>query len=147
MGAMGERQPAVFPSRRDLWLTVILALTAVVELGAAIVVPFRSGRPSPGQAAVSVVLMAASALILWTLFGTRYIVAGDLLIIRCGPFRWKVPVASIRSLRPVLGFMSAPALSLHRLALDIRGRGGALEISPADQEAFARAVGVPLERG
>jgi hypothetical protein len=145
---MGDPVTAVFASRRDPWLVVVLGGAAVIELGAAAGVLFGQGRiPSAAEAAVATVLVAASAFIMWTLFGTRYVIAGGVLTVRCGPFRWRMPIASIRGLRAVVGFMSAPALSLHRLALDVRGRGGALEISPADPEGFARAVGLPLDDG
>ena len=136
----------VFASRRDRWLTIVLAVAVCVELaGAALALSPRGRSPGAGDVTVALLLVAGAALILWTLLGTRYVVADDTLTIWCGPFRWKIPRSDIRRLTSVTGFVSAPALSVHRVALDVDGRNGVLEISPADPAAFARSVGLPLQ--
>jgi hypothetical protein len=130
-----------FPSRRDLWLVAILTAAVVVEIGAAVA---ALSTPAAPRVVLAVVLLAGAALITWTLVDTRYVVDGVLLIIRCGPFRWRFPLASVRRMTRVFSLASAPALSAHRVVIDIRG-SGPLEISPADPQGLARAVGTPLD--
>jgi hypothetical protein len=56
-------------------------------------------------------------------------------VVRAGPFRWQVPLETLRSIRPTRSPLSSPALSLDRLELRY-GQGRVLLISPADGARF-----------
>lgn len=81
------------------------------------------------------VVLLAWGLFAWLLFGTAYVLTEDhRLIVRSGPVRRTVNLASIRSIRPTTSMWSAPALSLNRL--EIVTDGAPLVISPADRKRF-----------
>jgi len=59
------------------------------------------------------------------------------LLVRSGPFRWRVPIADIVRITPTTNALSSPALSLDRLRIEY-GRGSAIMISPRDKDQFLR---------
>jgi hypothetical protein len=71
----------------------------------------------------------------WLLLGTDYVLDQEHLKIRCGPFRWSIPVREIRHVEPTRNPLSSPALSLDRLRIEY-GNGKSLMISPRDTEQF-----------
>jgi len=79
------------------------------------------------------------ALIAWTYRGTRYLVTDREVIARSGPFRWRIEIAGIESIRPSRSPLSSPAMSLDRLEIRYAG-GRRLLISPEDREGFLEAV-------
>ena len=147
MGGGGET--IEFASRRDVWLMAVLLGAVGAELFAVgnLLLGGTHGLPWAARLGLAALLLAAAGVILWTVLDTRYLVAGDVLLVRCGPFRWRIPVSAVRSMTPVWSLWSAPALSGRRLALQVAGRG-TMEISPGDREGFAaalsRAAGRPI---
>ena len=79
------------------------------------------------------------AFIVWTYRGTRYLVTDREVIARSGPFRWRIEIAGIESIRPSRSPLSSPAMSLDRLEIRYGG-GRRLLISPKDREGFLEAV-------
>ena len=73
------------------------------------------------------------------LIGTHYTVDGNILRIRCGPFRWQVLVDAIESVEPTRNPLSSPALSLDRLRIQYGKRR--IFVSPADKAGFLKAIG------
>jgi len=71
---------------------------------------------------------------LWVLYGTFYWFSEDRLVIRCGPFRFRVPLLEIDSVEPTRNPLSSPACSLDRLLL--RYGRKSIMISPADKTGF-----------
>lgn len=121
-----------FPSKRDAWLTVVLWIAAAMCLAAGVA---QVGvGPSAGRLVFLIVLLGVAALVLWVLYGTSYTFAGDLLDIRSGPFRFKVPVADVVSVHPSRNPLSSPACSLDRLLIRYGTRQ--IMISPDDRSAF-----------
>src|SRR5262245_3375175 len=104
---------ALFQSKRDAWLTVVLSAGSGVLFIAALVL-IRSG-PSWPSWVVAIGFLTASALLLWVLFGTSYAVSTTDLRVRCGPFRWRVPLAAVDEVVPTHESAGVPALSLDRL--------------------------------
>lgn len=125
----------VYPSKRDLWLAVLLWITVLILLFGAWVV-----WQAPGGALYRLGWTAVFALIagfiVWILHGTRYELRGDDLVIRSGPIRWRRSVHAIREVHPTRNPLSSPALSLDRLAIRIRGAHFPVMISPARREEF-----------
>lgn len=125
-----------FRSKVDMWLVLILgasALLVVVGVGMAT----RTGEMSV-VAAVAIVLVAAG-IPAWIFATTRYELSRESLIVRSGPFRWRIPLVDIKSVTPTRNPLSSPALSLDRLRIEY-GQRRAVMISPSDKDGFLRAL-------
>lgn len=123
-----------FPSKRDTWIVVVLWI-AVVMMGGAAIRLMSGGAPPVHAIIVSLVTLSIGGFTLSLLYGTRYIVKDSLLTIRAGPLRWRVEVASIRSIRPSDDPISSPACSLDRLEIAY-GDNQTILVSPEDREGF-----------
>ena len=122
-----------FSSRIDLWLWAALA----IALGACVFAVRAVGMRGPAIAWVAMLVVCALALVLplWVVMGTHYALTERDLLIRSGPFRWRVPLDQIRSVTASRSVLSAPALSLDRLRIAY-GRAGSILISPRDKLQF-----------
>lgn len=126
-----------FASRIDSWLVLVLGGTAVAVLWG-----LRHVLARPDAAAVGVALVVIAlgvGLPLWLLASTWYELADGHLLVRCGPFRTRIALDQIRSVKPSRSLASAPALSLDRLAIAY-GRFGTVLISPRDKAGFIAAL-------
>jgi hypothetical protein len=122
--------PRRFASKIDWWLALLL-IAPVVLIGALV----ATGLNDPWML---VVTLAPPALAMWILGSTYYVVTEEALLVRSGPFRWTIPLASIRSLSATRNPLSSPALSLDRIAIE--HTNGRLMVSPRGRAAFVRAV-------
>lgn len=129
----------VFRSKRDLWLWLILSLSVLIDLGAAVAL-LSADLPSLSRAISVAVLLATAALVLWIMYGTRYLVDQGMLTIYCGPFRKRLRVSEIESVEPTRSPLSSPALSLDRLRITYAG-GKKIMVSPEDPDRFRNAIG------
>lgn len=130
-----------FQSKHDKGMLGIIGGAAIfLALGA---VETWHGLPSLVPRSWAPVLFVLGLLfIVWTVLDTRYIVADDVLEIRSGPLRWKLPLGSIESVVPEHGIdvsATSPAWSLDRLR--ITTKDGDWLISPRDKGAFLDALG------
>jgi hypothetical protein len=132
-----------YPSKIDWWLAAILASGMVACIYGSLHV-FLAAPPGAGWVLLPTVGLGVG-LPLWLLLGTRYTLEPTQLLIRSGPFRWRVPVADITRITPTSNPLSSPALSLDRLRIEY-GRGSAIMISPRDKERFLRDIEA-LRRG
>lgn len=127
-----------FPSKIDAWLIAagFAGMTAaVVAIGFSLY--FEPGSPATILALLLVLLVFA--LVASTFLYTYYEVDRDTLTVRSGPFRWRVPLDAIDSVKPTRSPLSSPALSLDRL--DIRYGKRRIMVSPADRRGFLKAIG------
>jgi hypothetical protein len=131
-----------FVSKRDRWIVVVIWLSI-----AALIAGARAALGAPGLLAARIALagfMLASALFsLWVTYGTGYTVTAAEIRVRSGPFRFRVPLATLASITPSSSPLSSPAVSLDRLRIayrDAQGRARALMVSPADKAGFLAAV-------
>jgi len=129
----------IFESKRDLWLWLILGFSVLIDLGAAVAL-LSADLPSLSRAISVTVMLATAALILWIMYGTRYIVDQGVLLIYCGPFRKRLRVSEIESVEPTRSPLSSPALSLDRLRITYAG-GKKIMVSPEDPDRFRNAIG------
>ncbi|MGB5622061.1 MAG: PH domain-containing protein [Gammaproteobacteria bacterium] len=129
----------VFRSKRDLLLWLILSLSVLIDLGAAVAL-LSADLPSLSRAISVAVLLATAALVLWIMYGTRYLVDQGMLTIYCGPFRKRLRVSEIESVEPTRSPLSSPALSLDRLRITYAG-GKKIMVSPEDPDRFRNAIG------
>lgn len=130
-------QRALYPSKRDLWIVGLLWFGAAVCLWGVVIlwsypvaVWMRWG--------LSALLLAEVVFLFWLLYGTYYVLDRGTLRIRCGPFRWRVPLAAIDEVRRTRNPLSAPACSLDRLHIKYRGSILGTLVSPLEREAFLR---------
>ena len=127
-----------FPSKVDWWIVALMA----IPLGISIVVVGSALRANPPLPAVLLMVgieVLVLALIVGTLRSTRYEVTDPEVIVRSPPFRWRIEIESIESIRPSRSPASSPALSLDRLEIRYGG-GRTLLVSPKDREGFLAAV-------
>lgn len=125
----------VYRSKTTPWLVAIMA-TAIVVLAGALWTAWREG--DPGEFAIAAPLHVLGLVLILSGFHVRYWIADSVLHIRASFFRWKIPVDTIISVTPSRSWMSAPALSLDRLA--ILHERGTVMISPRDEQAFLREL-------
>ena len=126
-----------FPSKVDRWLRLTLILSMLVSFATAI---WYLRLPEAEQMTwVTVTLLFAGGLCLWILTTTYYRVYDDLLLIRSGPFRWRLRISSIRQVRRSVNPMASPALSIDRLELSY-GKNRFILISPLEPRLFVDAL-------
>jgi hypothetical protein len=136
--------PAVFPSKVDTWLACVIGVSVVVS--AAVAIYLLVGFFLLGLSAErGVVLLSGTALLLlgvilpvWMMLTTRYTFDDGTLIIASGPFKWRVPLSEVRSVRPTRDLGSSPALSLDRLRIEYGTRW--IMVSPRDRTGFLAAL-------
>jgi membrane protein YdbS with pleckstrin-like domain len=128
---------ATFQSKYDAWLVVLAGSAVPAMLWSAVSVWTHSGAVFV-QLLASGAMLCGASLMVWTLRATRYVVDPATLHIQCGPFRWSVPLASIRSVEPTRDTTSGPAWSLDRLSVIATDR--TILISPRDKVGFLDAL-------
>ncbi len=125
-----------FAAKIDTWLLVLIAGSALGCVYAAGSVAF-SGEPA--RWVIAGILLLSAAGMIWVLGSTTYTLTKSELRVRCGPFRWRVPLSEIRGVTPTRNPLSSPAPSLDRLRIEY-GRGGSIMISPTDKDGFLREL-------
>ncbi len=129
----------VFRSKMDWWIRVLLGFV-VVGLFVACGTVILEGA-DPVETTITILTCIASlALVGWVVVGTVYTVDRGVLIVRAGPFRWKVPLDQITAVEATRSPISSPALSLDRLRIHY-GKRRRIMVSPADKAGFLKAIG------
>lgn len=129
---------ARFSSKIDSWLIPVM-IAAVGGLVVALIAVLIEETPWPIRVLVGVVTVAVTMLLFAVFRNTCYVIAGDTLRIRSGPFRWTIPLADIVEITPSRNPLSSPALSLDRLKISLGKRKFVL-VSPEDKAGFIRAI-------
>jgi hypothetical protein len=130
IGAHGE---LVFASKRDWWIVVLLWASVLVSL-VSVVAALRAEGATRESLFPLLLLGFVWGLVMWVLYGTHYTLTAELLLIRSGPMRYKVPLAEIEAVRSTRNPLSSPALSLDRLEITYGRRR--IMISPEDKPRF-----------
>lgn len=132
----------VFRSKVDWWIRLLLGFAiAGMFVGSGAVI--LEGADPVETTVTLLACIAGLALIVWLLLGTVYTVDRGVLIVRAGPFRWKVPLDEITTVESTRSPLSSPALSLDRLRIRY-GKNRRIMISPADKAGFLKAIGQDL---
>lgn len=134
---------AFFPSRVDSWLVAtgpLAALTAATAV-AGLAGPFvlNSGGTPPMLALLAVIVALTLLLPLWLVLDTNYTLTADDLLIRSGPFRWRIVLGDVREVSPSRSWISSPALSLDRLSIRY-GADRSILVSPREKQRFIDAL-------
>ena len=75
-----------FRSKVDAWLGAVLMGSAALSLAVAFVL-------LPGSVWLAIAIAVAGAVLpLWILVDTQYVIDERRLLIRSGPFRWRIPL-------------------------------------------------------
>jgi hypothetical protein len=126
-----------YASKVDGWFIAILGVSMAAAIAGLIVAGVQEGPLRAAQGGF--ILLGVAGFLVWILRGTNYTLDGESLIVRSGPFRWTIALASIRSVEKPGGFFgrgrSSPALSLDRLVVAY-GANKRLMISPENQQQF-----------
>lgn len=125
-----------FSSKVDFALLVPLSLPIAI----CALIAFKV-LPVAGLHAVWIapLLVGGAGLPLWIIVSTRYLMLDDELRVRCGPWRWSVPIAQITSIKPAGNRLVSPALSIDRLRIDY-GESRSIVISPEPRADFLRQL-------
>lgn len=134
-----------FKPKRDRLYRVLLLVIILIT-----VAPLAISFSAPGEEQsllgnliILAVIIAIEALLIWTVFGIRYVFCEEYLYLQGGPFRSKIQYAEIVKVKPLSG--SFFALSGYRLlnsrknAIELVYRGGtfgSVKIAPADLDGF-----------
>jgi len=79
-------------------------------------------------------------LILYFIFGTRYMIEGDKLKIKSGFISFSdIPIESIKEIRKTNSIWSAPAPSFDRILIKY-GKNDEIIVSPKDRQEFIRIL-------
>ena len=135
-GNVASRRTLVFTAKIDAWLLILIACSTAVCLYAAWLALSEAGQ---GRSTTALVLLLSAAIPVWIVLSTSYTLSVTQLRVRCGPFRWTIPLAEIRDVRPTRNPLSSPAPSLDRLRIDY-GERRSVMISPRDKEGFLREL-------
>lgn len=130
----------IFKSKIDTWLLAILIISLAVPL---ILLMRASGASEDLSLGLALAIFAfVVALPVWLFTGTKYVVEGESLHIRSGPFKWTIPIKDITNVTETRNPISSPALSLDRLELKYGERKSIL-VSPRERSEFREAIGHP----
>ena len=140
MSPINSSQYLYFPSKRDWWIVALIWLGVVVSVAGGLVPLVLTGASWPELAIMTSVLGAMDALMLWVLYGTGYTVTSDRLLIRCGPFSFRIRLEAIESISPTRSPWSSPACSLDRLKIIYGLSRQSLMISPKNKPEFLSAI-------
>jgi Bacterial PH domain len=125
-----------FNSKIDLWLMVlVLTVVAACFWGAAVIWDADRIILWP----VAVILLAGILAPIWAMVSLRYFLSDENLRVRCGPFRWQIPIRDITAVSPTNDTKASPAMSFDRLQIDY-GDDSRLLISPEPRAEFLRQL-------
>jgi hypothetical protein len=129
----------VFQSKRDVWIVALIWAGALLSVFGALL-QLTATAPFLFKAAMLVFLGSAAYFMLWVLYSIDYTLTDEHLLIRCGPFRFSVPLAEIDSVSPSHIPLSSPAGSLDRLLIKWNAERKRILISPSQKTEFLQAL-------
>ena len=132
-----EDPSRVYASKRDTWLVVVLLLSTAGMVWAGVAV-WISMESLVFRASYALIMLGSAALVGSLVYATNYRLTSEDLLIRSGPFRWRVPIESIEEVVPSRSVLSGPSLSLDRLQVKYRKSTWGVLISPEEKDDFLR---------
>ncbi len=122
-----------FASKVDTWLAVVLWGSLALMVATAVILWWFAPGWQRWTGMLSLAFVVGlCALVLFPLY---YSLEKDLLLVRSGVLRTRIPYSEITKVEPSGNPLSSPALSLDRLHVHAEGRFGVL-ISPLERERF-----------
>jgi hypothetical protein len=129
----------VFISKRDGWIVAMIWAGALLSVAGG-VAQLSSTASLALRFALLALLISAAAFMLWVLYSTCYTLTDEQLLIRCGPFRYRVPFVEIDIVKPSRNPLSSPAGSLDRLLIKWNGGRKSILISPSRKTDFLQEL-------
>jgi len=134
---ISHRSAIRYPSKRDLWIVILLIGAAALFLYSAVELIFYPAPVHPALRVFAILFFLGMCAILpWILFGTCYILTEEHLIIRCLSRQYPILLRDIYEVYPTHNPLSAPACSLDRLRVKFHGSKFGALISPRDKAFF-----------
>ena len=136
MARSSSRTAKTYRSKVDLWLVAIIGASLVAAIVGVGIAGLQEGPMRFTQGFF--VMLSVVGLLVWTFTSTNYTLEGRDLIVRSGPFTWRIGINDITSIEKPSGWVrsgSSPALSMDRLVVSY-GKGKRVMISPAEKEKF-----------
>ncbi|WP_336775838.1 PH domain-containing protein [Paenibacillus sp. MMO-58] len=125
----------IFAPKRDLWLSVTIWVTVGI-LAFSAISPFVIGGTGVFETILVLALcLPVAVFMLWIWLGVSYELTGSDLLVRMGPIRTVIPLASIRKIKQVRSIIASTATSVDRLEIHYKAYD-MIYISPLDREAF-----------
>jgi len=136
---MTHGKPVIFTSKRDAWIVILIWVGALAIAFGGIATLATVGT-ALAKLALAALYFAAAAFMFWVLYAISYAVDDEELLIRCGPFRYRVPLAQIDSVRPSRNPLSSPAASIDRLMIRWNSEKKRILISPEPRKKFLKEL-------
>ncbi len=127
----------IYESKRDAWIIVLIWIGVLMCLFG-VAAQLASSATLVLKVVTAIIALLAVGFMLWTLYGIRYTLTDAALMIRCGPFRYRVPLDRIESVRPTRNPLSSPAASLDRLRIEWNKGRRRIMVSPLQKKEFMR---------
>lgn len=129
----------VFKSRKDIFFKTVVIGTVVFLISLSAYHYLDAGTP-PGLA-VHLINFAVIGLMLWLWFGTHYRIGATDIHYRCGPFRGKIAINTIREIQVNTTMWSGfrPALAGKGVIVKYN-KYDEIYFSPDSNEAFIREL-------
>ncbi|WP_180007013.1 PH domain-containing protein [Acinetobacter sp. YH16057] len=134
----------VFRSKKDWWVVAFIICMSGLLIQLLLTM---QAKGTMQQYPVHTAVYVLTVLILWWPFNTRYQITKTHLNIRSMFVRWRIPLVEIQRVSPSQDLSAAPALSIKRLKIEYvqEGKAKFVMVSPKDPQAFAKAIGVPIQ--
>ena len=126
-----------FKSKVDTWLIAVFVIVALLSL--IVIVPLLVTASGAAYLIALLVVAISMGLPLWIYRTTVYVIDGESLSIKSGPFSWNISLSDINAVKESRSLLSSPAFSLDRLAIDY-GNGRSILVSPLDKAGFIEAL-------
>lgn len=129
------------PSKVDGWLVAVISGSILL---AGIMVIAMGGRDIPHLWLRVCIGLFPALLTAFLVLPLHYKIGGEVLAIRCGPMKIRVPLRDILSVKPTRNSAGAPAMSLDRLDIEYQkcGKTRHVLVSPADKMTFLTDLAV-----
>jgi membrane protein YdbS with pleckstrin-like domain len=133
----------IYPTKKDSWLVLIVALGGFVLLIKAINLIMVKGFHHPETWILCAVFVFYAGILMLFAYPINYEITTSTLEIRSGILlHYKIPLSSIVSVLPTRNPLSSPAWSLDRLRIDYlkNSKERVVLISPKDKKTFLREL-------
>lgn len=125
-----------FPSKKDLWMTILLWVCSLVSIATPFFFPDFGVWMTPEFLAKQwikiVILFPIGFCCMWIWFKTGYTIKENYLKIQYGPFKRKIKIDEIHSIRETKNPFTAPALSMDKIEINY-AKYNTIEISPKNK--------------
>ncbi|WP_180078004.1 MULTISPECIES: PH domain-containing protein [unclassified Acinetobacter] len=135
----------VFRSKKDWWVVAFIVCMSGLLIQLLLTMQAKGTMQQyPLHTAVYILTVL---LLWWPIFNTRYQISATELNIRSMFLHWQIPLQNIQRISASQDLSAAPALSITRLKIEYiqNGQRKFVMVSPKDPQAFAKAIGVPIQ--